>query len=88
MHDRAAALGPVHQSDVFLNAVIGFNFKAPPIRPERTTDTSFCQFLGNFVRFHTVVKGAHPVTKLFGHIKYGEHFVGAITMHVHQNIAA
>ena len=88
VHDGAAAGWAVDQRDVFLNAVVGLNFEAPPVGPECAADAIFGKLIGDFVGLYAMMKGANVVTKFFGHIEDGEHLIGAVTVHVHENVAA
>ena len=82
MNDSAATFRSVDERDVFLNPVVGFNLKAPPIGPKRAADIFFSQPVGNFVSLYAVMKCAHSISKLPGHIEDSEHLVRPVTVHV------
>ena len=88
MHDGAAAAWAVDQRDVFLNAVVGLYFKAPPVCPEGSANVIVGEFICDFVGLYAMMECANPVTKLLGHIEDSEHLIGPVAVHMHENVTA
>jgi hypothetical protein len=86
VHDGAAALGAIHQGDVFHDSVVGLHLEAPPVGPERAAH-AFREPVRDLVGLDAVVEGADAVAELVGHIENGHHLVGAVAVHVHDDLA-
>ncbi len=78
--DNDAALG--HESGIVWNGIVGLDLVCPPIGERGGTDACSSKFVGDFVAFENVLKGADLEAELFGDTKKHEDFVFAITMRV------
>ena len=85
--DDGTRAGLVDHRDVLTDAIIGFHLEAPPIGPHGRTRTIFGQLVGNLVALNGVVKGGDLVAKLLRHIHDLRHLIGAVAMHVHEDVA-
>ena len=87
MHDGAATGGRIDEGDVFWNSVVGLHFETPPVRPHRRANPFLGEQVSDFVGLDGVVEGGDVVTKLVRHIEHGSHLVGAIAVHVNDDVA-
>ena len=87
MHDGAALLGAIDQGDVFLDAVQGLHLEAPPVGPERAANAFGGEAVGDLVGLDAVVEGSDAETEFLRQVEHRCHFVGAITMDVHEDFA-
>ena len=87
VHDGATALREIDDGQIFLNAVIGLHFEAPPIGPHRRTHTLVGQTIGDLVSLHGMMECRDLEAELVGDIEHGRHFIGAVAVHVHENIS-
>ncbi len=59
-----------------------------PLHAGNQPDVIFSKLIRDFVGLYAVMKRTNAVTKLLGHIENGEHLIGAVTVHVNENVAA
>ena len=76
-----------HQRRIVRNGVISFDFVRPPIRKSRSANSGSGKFVGHFVAFQNVLKGADLEAELLGHAEEHQDFVLAIAMRVHVALA-
>ena len=86
--DDCAAIGRrVHECDVFRNSVVGLHFEAPPVRPHGRAHPALGQQVGDLVCLDGVMERRDVVAKLLRHVEDRRHLIGAIAVHVHDDLA-
>ena len=86
MHHGASARGVDH-GDVLANAIEAFHLEAPPVGPHGGASAIGSQHVGNLVGLHRVVEGADTEAELLGKVQHLHHFVGAVAVVLHDDLA-
>ena len=71
--DDHAAAG--HQRRVVRNRIIGFHFVGPPIGKSGSANSGGSQFIGDFIPFKNVLKGADFEAELFRNAEEHQDFI-------------
>ena len=85
--DNRAAAGCINKSDVFPDAIVGFQLEAPPIGPHGDADVLFAKQVGDFVCLNGMVESGDLEVEFVRDLDRVRHFVGAVAVVVEQHSA-